>query len=102
MDNLPIACTLQPAALRARGDSLLPGLARRASAVEEIAKGYRLRFEVSTALLQTVAQVVDAERQCCRFLKFSITVAPDGGPLWLELTGPEGTREFLAGLFAVR
>jgi hypothetical protein len=43
-------------------------------------------------------RAVDAERQCCRFLRFSITVEPDEGPLFVELTGPPGTREFLAEL----
>ena len=31
-------------------------------------------------------------------LRFQITVEPDGGPIWLELTGPSGTREFLDAL----
>ena len=47
-------------------------------------------------ILATIAQTIDAERQCCRFLRFSITVEPDGGPITLELTGPPGTREFLS------
>jgi hypothetical protein len=32
------------------------------------------------------------------FLRFAITVEPDGGPVCLELTGPRGTREFVAAL----
>ena len=38
---------------------------------------------------------VDLERRCCAFLRFELTVEPGGGPVWLELTGPPGTREFL-------
>ena len=49
-------------------------------------------------LLGDVARAVDAERQCCRFLSFTIIVNPDGGPITLDLTGPEGTREFLAAI----
>ncbi len=44
---------------------------------------------------------VSAERQCCRFLRFGITVEPDNGPVFLELTGPPGTREFIAALLEV-
>lgn len=40
----------------------------------------------------------DAERQCWRFLRFEITTEPDGGPIWLNLSGPDGTREFLSAL----
>jgi hypothetical protein len=43
--------------------------------------------------------MVDAERQCCRFLQFTVTVEPDDGPVTLDLAGPPGTREFLAAMF---
>ena len=46
-----------------------------------------------------LANLVKLEHQCCPFLKFSITVEPGDGPVWLELTGPEGTKEFLAEVF---
>jgi hypothetical protein len=45
-----------------------------------------------------VASVVEAERQCCRFLRFAIQVEPEDGPIYLDLSGPPGTREFLAGV----
>jgi hypothetical protein len=34
----------------------------------------------------------------CRFLRFTITVEPDEGAVILDLTGPPGTREFVAAL----
>jgi hypothetical protein len=51
--------------------------------------------------LATIARAVEAERHCCRFLRFGITVEPDGGPVFLELTGPAGTREFIGALLEV-
>ena len=38
-------------------------------------------------------------RQCCRFLRFELTITPDSGPMTLVVAGPTGTREFLEGLF---
>jgi hypothetical protein len=35
-------------------------------------------------------------RRCCPFLSLDIAIASNGGPVWLHVTGPEGTREFLA------
>jgi hypothetical protein len=35
------------------------------------------------------------ERQCCPFLRFNIRLEPGEGPIWLELSGPEGTKDFL-------
>jgi len=45
-----------------------------------------------------VVATIEAERHCCRFLRFELGVAPDEGPLSLTVTGPAGTREFLAAL----
>jgi hypothetical protein len=94
--NEPIVCSLEPGALRAQRDELLPGLVARADRVEEIDGGYRLRFDA--AHLMSIATVIDSERQCCRFLEFRLTVEAAGGPLWLQVTGPAGAKEFLADL----
>jgi len=94
--DLPVVCTLTPATIVTRKAALLPGLAGRADSREETATGMRLRLPADA--LSAVLETVDAERQCCRFLRFDITVEPDGGPIWVELAGPPGTREFLSAL----
>jgi hypothetical protein len=99
MDDLPIACTLDPSSLKTRRGGLLAELLRRAVEREELPAGHRLRFAAADDTLALIARTVDAERHCCRFLRFHITVEPDGGPIWLELTGPPGTREFVSALF---
>ena len=91
----PIACSLVPGDLNARRAELLPGLIARASAREVLASGYRLVFAADSETLNLIARVIDAERQCCRFLEFQLTVEPSGGPFTLDVTGPKGTREFL-------
>ena len=98
MTELPIVCTLSPAALRARREGLLSELLRRADEHQELPEGHRLRFAPSDDMLATIVRTVEAERQCCRFLRFQITVEPDGGPISLELSGPPGTREFISAL----
>lgn len=75
---------------------LAPGLVGGAESREETATGMRLRLPAD--VLSAILETVDAERKCCRFLQFEITVEPDGGPIWLELAGPPGTREFLSAL----
>ena len=98
MADLPIVCTLTPDALRTRRAGLLSDLLGQAEAREELPYGIRLRFGPSSETLSTIARAVDAERHCCRFLRFAITIEPDGGPMVLELTGPDGTREFVGAL----
>lgn len=98
MDDPPIACTLTPDALRARQEGLLSELRRRAEACDETPEGFRLRFAATDETFSLVARAVEAERHCCRFLRFVITAEPDGGPIVLELSGPPGTREFVTAL----
>ena len=98
MAELPIACTLAPAALRTRREGLLGELLSRDHERDELPDGYRLRFTPSDGLMALIAQAVEAERHCCRFLQFQIVVEPDGGPISLALSGPPGTREFLSTL----
>ena len=101
MTDLPVACTLTPDALRDRRRGLLADLVRRAEH-EPLADGLRLKFAASTDTLSLIIQAVDAERQCCRFLRFVVTVEPDGGTISVELTGPPGTWEFLNALLETR
>lgn len=98
MPDLPIVCTLTPDALRARRGGLLAELLRRSTGRELLPEGLRFRFASSAHSLASIARVVEAERHCCRFLRFTITVEPDEGPLPLDLTGLQGTREFVAAL----
>lgn len=96
--ELPIACTLTPRDMAARASTLLPELLSRAREHQDLPEGFRLRFDAASETLHQITAVIDAERQCCRFLQFQLTVEPDGGPLWLEVSGPPGTRSFLAAL----
>jgi hypothetical protein len=96
--QLPIACSLTPEAIQARRANLLPGLLERADAAEPLPNGLRLRFTPSHGALQAIASTIDAERHCCRFLRFDVEIEPDAGPVWLTLSGPPGTAEFLDAL----
>jgi hypothetical protein len=97
--TLPIVCELTPEAVRARRAGLLPGLASRATTRQETSDGYRLTFASTSESLQGITSVIDADRQCCRWLQFQLAVEPHGGPMVLTLSGPDGARDFLAALF---
>ena len=95
MTNLPLACTLPPGELGARGDELLTGLVKQSLERQDLPEGYRFRFGPDGDTLQRIARAMAAERQCCRFLTFHLIAEADGGPIWLDVSGPEGTRAFL-------
>lgn len=93
-----IACSLTPGQVAAMGHGLLPGLVIRAQGREPIPGGFRWRFDPDPGLLNDAATVIEAERRCCRFLSFGLRIEADGGPVWLEVTGPSGTEGFLTAL----
>jgi hypothetical protein len=101
MAELPVACTLSPDALNARRQGLLTRLLKQSSGQELLPDGLRLRFAASAETLASIAAAIEAERHCCRFLRFTVTVEPDEGPFTLDLTGPQGTREFITALLDV-
>jgi hypothetical protein len=84
--------------MQTRRAGLLPGLLARSESRETLPDGYCVRFAATEDILRAIAHVIDAERQCCRFLRFVVTVEPDGGPVSLDVTGPTGTRDFLDAL----
>jgi hypothetical protein len=98
MPDSPIVCTLSPDDLRQARQALLTELLPRADEHHLVDNGCRLRFESGGDVLGIIAKTIERERKCCRFLRFQLTVEPESGAIWLELTGPPGTREFLAQL----
>lgn len=101
-DAEPVACSLETEELKSRQDSLLPGLAAHVRAIAETPDGYEFEFAASREILAQLIHVIDAERLCCRFLRFELIVEPADGPVRLRLGGPPGTREFLAGLLDLK
>jgi hypothetical protein len=68
--------------------------------VRELADGYRFRLPTSSTVLLQVAEYVSNERLCCGFLRFQVEVEPARGPVWLQLTGPEGAKDYMRTVFA--
>ena len=75
---------------------LLSGVLRDAKGVEPLTNGYRWRFSSAPDVFSRLAAVIEGERHCCRFLTFDVHAEPDQGDVVLEVTGPDGTVEFLA------
>jgi hypothetical protein len=93
---LPVACTLSEPELAKRRAGLFADLARRRQEVRWLPEGVTLRYNAEQGTLALLGEFIQLESQCCPFLRFQLTAEPGGGPIWLELTGPPGTRDFLA------
>ena len=94
--QLPVACTLSEPDLAKRRAGLFTDLAQHRQEARWLPEGIALRYSSEQGTLALLGEFVQLERQCCPFLRFQLTVELGGGPIWLELTGPPGTRDFLA------
>lgn len=99
MTSLPVACSLMPAELQERRRNVLSRIRGEVSKVTELDNGFIYRFAPCSELIPELANLIQLEHQCCPFLTFRLTVEPGDGAILLEMTGPEGTREFLEGVF---
>jgi RimJ/RimL family protein N-acetyltransferase len=95
MTEIPVACTLGERELAERRSGLLAELRRHREEIRWLADGAAFRFSSGPAVVDLLTEFVRLESRCCAFLRFRLTVEPAGGPVWLELTGGPGTREFL-------
>jgi hypothetical protein len=63
--------------------------------VQEVSDGYAFRLPNETTMILKLAGFIAKERLCCPFFGFSLELEPDGGALWLSLTGRDGVKPFI-------
>ena len=95
MKDLPIACTLTDAEFQQRRAGVLRRIREQVQSLKPLDAGYAFEFAADEAVLEDVFRLIQLERQCCAFLQFELTLEPGNGPVWLSLTGPDGTKAFL-------
>lgn len=69
--------------------------------VQDLPDGFRFRLPGESTMLLKVAEYISNERLCCPFVRFALDVEPNGGPIWLRLTGAEGTKEYMRSIFEI-
>ena len=63
--------------------------------VRVLPEGYAFRLPNDSATLLKAAEFVAGERLCCPFFGFALELEPEGGTLWLRLTGRDGVKPFI-------
>ena len=93
----PFACDMTAIAVeeRPRHVAAIRAVFGAVEAVRELPDGYAFRLANDAALLERAAAFIAKERLCCPFFGFALTLEPEGGPLWLHLTGREGVKPFI-------
>jgi hypothetical protein len=86
---------LTPQLRKRHFEELGPKLRLLRKSVRELKNGYEFEFPGDPATYQLLTEWAIQERLCCPFFDISLRLEPEGGPLWLRLTGRQGTKEFI-------
>lgn len=97
-DEIPVACCLSDEELHHRERTLLAQFKAAVMDSTELNNGYVFRVPGDARSIMLVAELIVAERECCPFLKFELSLQPGMGPTSLAMTGPDGTKEFLKSI----
>ena len=94
----PFACN-QNALTQAERDrhfkELGPLLRSMKKSVHELKNGYEFQFASDEKTFQLVSEWAIQESRCCPFFRIELRLESEGGPLWMKLTGREGTKDFI-------
>lgn len=94
-DSKPIACELAPPDLAQRKATLLKEVFALVQETRELDNGFAYQFHGDPKTLDKLFEMIRLERVCCPFFEFRLTVTDEGSPVWLEMTGGEGAKQFV-------
>ena len=82
----PAACQLSPGGYAERLAEI-DDLFADSEATRELEDGYAFRFPGDADQAGQLLDLINAERQCCRFLKFELIFEPYEGAIWFGVRG---------------
>ena len=94
MEN-DLACKLTTPELRRRRESVIADLRSHIRNREETADGCIYTLPATADTIGQVTSFIETERQCCEFFSFRLSVPSGSSEIHLEISGPQGAKEFL-------
>lgn len=88
-------CKLTTPELRQRRTTVIESLRKQVIQKNELANGYSFKFKGTDKMVDELTEFIKTERECCDFFTFTLSVKGDKSEIWLELTGAEGTKDFM-------
>ncbi len=102
MDTTPLSCNLaaMTPAQRQQYSKIKIRLRATIQKVKELPDGYAFRYNADPSLFMEAAEFTTLESRCCPFFTFVLEVQPNGGPMWLRITGPKEAKPFIKDALA--
>lgn len=90
-----LSCKLTTPELLQRKETVLKDLKEQVLMKKELEDGYAYQFPGTDKVLDQLSEFIKTERACCSFFIFGLSISGDKSEAWLELTGPEGAKDFV-------
>ena len=95
MAETKLTCKLTTPELQQRKKTIIAAMKNQVLEKIETEKGFKYKFESSDQMLDLLSSFIKTEMLCCEFFVFTVTASDDTKFTWLELSGPEGTKDFI-------
>ena len=101
MKESPFACdmtVLEPSE-RSKHIENINNVFKSVKEIREFSNGYSFLLPNDSDMLINLMTFIKNERLCCPFFGFTVEIEPEGGDVWLKITGHEGVKEFIKAEF---
>ncbi|MEO7988627.1 MAG: hypothetical protein ABI663_03745 [Chryseolinea sp.] len=95
LEEAKLSCKLTTPELQQRKKTVIAELKNHVLEKTETEKGFKYKFNGSDKMLDLLNCFIKTERLCCSFFVFNLTASSDNSFAWLELSGPDGTKDFI-------
>ena len=95
MNPKTLTCKLTTPELQQRKKTVIAELKSLIIGRTETPSGMKFKFAGSDKTLDLLINFVKTERLCCDFFQFTLSVGDEKSFAYLELSGPEGTKQFI-------
>lgn len=96
LNSVELTCKLSSPEFRERKETVLNSLKSKILEKKELEKGYAFKFHGRDEILDELNEFIKTERTCCDFFLFGLSISGDKSETWLELSGPEGVKDFIS------
>ena len=88
-----VKCKLTSPELRKRMEEVIAILKSKILEKQELADGYKYKFDATDGMLDQLNTFLKSERACCDFFDFNLALSDK--IVWLSITGPDGAKDFI-------
>jgi hypothetical protein len=94
-ETVNVACKLTTPELQERKKTVIAEVKKLVVKRVETTNGIRYSFNDTESTIDLLTNFIKTERLCCAFFEFNLVVGQTEGFVFLELSGPEGTKDFI-------